>query len=195
MRKVLFTALFLTTLPFFCANAQEISSQFSFPEKMALEIKAAECLLTVYRQHEDGSRDAVAQFPVATARKGISQYPFGKGSVVKVDIDPYWYPTNNLVEYMNKKLVASGKKALFKKGEAIGPADPRNAMGTFKMHLSHFVPGNGNVYRIHGTNAPGSIGKRASSGCIRMKNSDGQPLAKNVKERLQRGEKIQVDII
>jgi len=30
----------------------------------------------------------------------------------------------------------------------------------------------GSVYRIHGTNAPDTIGKRVSSGCIRLTNDD-----------------------
>ena len=30
----------------------------------------------------------------------------------------------------------------------------------------------GTVYRIHGTNAPGTIGTRVSSGCIRLTNED-----------------------
>jgi lipoprotein-anchoring transpeptidase ErfK/SrfK len=30
----------------------------------------------------------------------------------------------------------------------------------------------GTVYRIHGTNAPDTIGKHVSSGCIRMLNDD-----------------------
>jgi lipoprotein-anchoring transpeptidase ErfK/SrfK len=30
----------------------------------------------------------------------------------------------------------------------------------------------GSVYRIHGTNAPWTIGSRATSGCIRMVNED-----------------------
>jgi hypothetical protein len=30
----------------------------------------------------------------------------------------------------------------------------------------------GTVYRIHGTNAPDTIGKQVSSGCIRMVNDD-----------------------
>lgn len=197
MRRVLFTAVFLITSSFSCAFAQEgDSKQFSFPEKMLVEINTEECMLGVYRLETTGTRELIKKFPVATTRKGIVGYPFGKGFATRVDIDPYWYPTNTSVDYMNKKLVAAGKKkALFKKGEAIKPNDPRNAMGTFKIHLSHYVSGKGSIYRIHGTNAPNTIGKRASSGCIRMKNSDGQPLAKNIKERLKRGEKIEVDII
>jgi lipoprotein-anchoring transpeptidase ErfK/SrfK len=30
----------------------------------------------------------------------------------------------------------------------------------------------GTIYRIHGTNAPSTIGGRVSSGCIRMTNDD-----------------------
>jgi lipoprotein-anchoring transpeptidase ErfK/SrfK len=37
------------------------------------------------------------------------------------------------------------------------------------------------IYRIHGTNTPSSIGKAASSGCIRMLNADVTELYKLVK--------------
>ena len=37
------------------------------------------------------------------------------------------------------------------------------------------------IYRIHGTNAPESIGKAASSGCIRMLNQDVTELYNHVK--------------
>ena len=43
---------------------------------------------------------------------------------------------------------------------------PTNPMGARAMYLS------GSVYRIHGTNAPSTIGGRVSSGCIRMVNDD-----------------------
>jgi len=35
-------------------------------------------------------------------------------------------------------------------------------------------------YGIHGTNAPGSIGKNASHGCIRLRNADVEQLFKLV---------------
>ena len=41
-----------------------------------------------------------------------------------------------------------------------------NPLGARAMYLS------GTFYRIHGTNAPSTIGSRASSGCIRMANDD-----------------------
>jgi lipoprotein-anchoring transpeptidase ErfK/SrfK len=43
---------------------------------------------------------------------------------------------------------------------------PGNPLGARAMYLA------GSVYRIHGTNAPGTIGKQVSSGCIRMLNDD-----------------------
>jgi lipoprotein-anchoring transpeptidase ErfK/SrfK len=43
---------------------------------------------------------------------------------------------------------------------------PGNPLGARAMYLS------GTMYRIHGTNQPSSIGKRVSSGCIRMLNED-----------------------
>jgi lipoprotein-anchoring transpeptidase ErfK/SrfK len=43
---------------------------------------------------------------------------------------------------------------------------PGNPLGARAMYLS------GSEYRIHGTNAPSTIGERVSSGCIRMVNDD-----------------------
>jgi lipoprotein-anchoring transpeptidase ErfK/SrfK len=43
---------------------------------------------------------------------------------------------------------------------------PGNPLGARAMYLA------GTVYRIHGTNAPETIGKQVSSGCIRMVNDD-----------------------
>jgi lipoprotein-anchoring transpeptidase ErfK/SrfK len=50
------------------------------------------------------------------------------------------------------------------------PPGPANPVGTRWLGLS--IKG----YGIHGTNAPGSIGKAASHGCIRMRNRDVEEL-------------------
>src|SRR6185369_1376042 len=52
---------------------------------------------------------------------------------------------------------------------------PTNPLGARAMYLS------GSVYRIHGTNAPETIGGRVSSGCIRMVNEDVIDLYSRVK--------------
>jgi len=51
---------------------------------------------------------------------------------------------------------------------------PRNPLGIRAIYLGW------SEYRIHGTNAPGSIGQAASSGCIRMRNSDVADLYERV---------------
>lgn len=53
-------------------------------------------------------------------------------------------------------------------------AGPRNPLGSRAIYLGW------TDYRIHGTNAPGSIGRAASSGCIRMRNSDVADLFERV---------------
>ena len=45
-----------------------------------------------------------------------------------------------------------------------GPGGPGNPLGARALYLGS------SEYRIHGTNAPKSIGQNASSGCIRMLN-------------------------
>lgn len=53
--------------------------------------------------------------------------------------------------------------------QVVGPG-PGNPVGTRWMGL------NAKGYGIHGTNAPGSIGKAQSHGCIRMRNRDVEEL-------------------
>jgi lipoprotein-anchoring transpeptidase ErfK/SrfK len=48
---------------------------------------------------------------------------------------------------------------------SVGPG-PRNPLGLRAIYLGW------GEYRIHGTNAPGTIGSAASSGCFRMHNAD-----------------------
>src|SRR3954454_9966362 len=48
---------------------------------------------------------------------------------------------------------------------------PTNPLGARAMYLGN------TIYRIHGTNAPSTIGQRVSSGCIRLTNEDVIDLA------------------
>ena len=52
---------------------------------------------------------------------------------------------------------------------------PKNPLGARAIYLGS------TIYRIHGTNEPSSIGKAASSGCIRMLNDDVSELYQFVK--------------
>jgi lipoprotein-anchoring transpeptidase ErfK/SrfK len=51
---------------------------------------------------------------------------------------------------------------------------PTNPLGARAMYLGN------TIYRIHGTNAPSTIGTRVSSGCIRLVNEDVIDLASRV---------------
>ncbi|MGO3931301.1 L,D-transpeptidase [Rhodopseudomonas pseudopalustris] len=52
---------------------------------------------------------------------------------------------------------------------------PGNPLGARAMYLG------GTIYRIHGTNAPNTIGTRVSSGCIRLTNADVSDLYSRVR--------------
>ena len=73
---------------------------------------------------------------------------------------PRWTPPKDMIE-------RSPEKAKWKDGM---PGGPENPLGARALYL--FQNGNDTLYRIHGTNEPMSIGKNASSGCIRMLNQD-----------------------
>jgi lipoprotein-anchoring transpeptidase ErfK/SrfK len=85
------------------------------------------------------------------------------GEVKRVIIDPWWYPTGDTRDdYLETKGVVLPEK--------IGPNDPLNAMGKAKIIIQ--FAGYSEPIRIHGTNQPHTIGRRASRGCIRMLNRD-----------------------
>ena len=70
---------------------------------------------------------------------------------------PSWTPTADI------------KKRLGNIPDFVGPG-PHNPLGARGLYL--YANGKDTLYRIHGTNEPMSIGKNASSGCIRMLNQD-----------------------
>jgi lipoprotein-anchoring transpeptidase ErfK/SrfK len=73
---------------------------------------------------------------------------------------PRWTPPKEMIE-------RSPEKAKWKDGM---PGGPQNPLGSRALYL--FQSGGDTLYRVHGTNEPLSIGKNASSGCIRMVNQD-----------------------
>jgi lipoprotein-anchoring transpeptidase ErfK/SrfK len=66
---------------------------------------------------------------------------------------PDWFPPAEMIE----------RQPYLPRVMAGGPGNP---LGARAMYLA------GTVYRIHGTNAPETIGKQVSSGSIRMLNED-----------------------
>jgi lipoprotein-anchoring transpeptidase ErfK/SrfK len=73
---------------------------------------------------------------------------------------PRWTPTKSMV---------TRDPALAKWVDGM-PGGPDNPLGARALYL--YKDGVDTLYRIHGTNQPSSIGKAASSGCIRLLNAD-----------------------
>jgi L,D-transpeptidase ErfK/SrfK len=87
-------------------------------------------------------------FPIGIGREGLLT-PLGSTSVVRKNKNPTWRPTPRM-RAENPELP-----------EAV-PAGPDNPLGNRAMYLGW------PQYLVHGTNKPLGIGRRVSSGCIRM---------------------------
>ncbi|WP_439817616.1 L,D-transpeptidase family protein [Zavarzinia sp. CC-PAN008] len=95
---------------------------------------------------EDG---AVRTWPIGIGREGVDT-PVGRTSIVQMRTDPTWIPTESM-RAENPDL------------PAMVPPGPDNPMGAFAIDL-----GFAGAYRVHGTNRPYAVGRRVSSGCIRL---------------------------
>ena len=86
---------------------------------------------------------------VAVGKQGFQW--FGQTFVQRKKKNPGWSPTARMRRMGYPRYV---------------PPGPRNPLGVRAIYLGW------TEYRIHGTTAPSSIGRAASSGCIRMHNDD-----------------------
>lgn len=92
--------------------------------------------------------EAPMSFPIGVGREGLST-PLGKTTIVRKAEGPIWRPTDRMRK-LDPKLPVEV------------PQGPENPMGTHALYLGWAQ------YAIHGTNKPYGIGRRSSSGCIRM---------------------------
>ena len=90
----------------------------------------------------------------------------GTSSIVNKAEWPTWRPPQAMIE-------REAAKGHYLPAEMEG--GPGNPLGARALYIGS------SIYRIHGTNAPGSIGGAVSSGCIRMMNSDVVDLYDRVK--------------
>jgi lipoprotein-anchoring transpeptidase ErfK/SrfK len=91
------------------------------------------------------------RYGIGVGREGFTWS--GTQSIARKQEWPDWYPPEEMIErqpYL-PRMMAGG----------VG-----NPLGARAMYLGN------TVYRIHGTNAPDTIGQRVSSGCIRLLNDD-----------------------
>ncbi len=104
--------------------------------------------------------DRAVMYRVATAKKG-----FEWSGVNKVSAKTQWPDWRPPVEMQARRPELPAFMA----------GGPKNPLGARAIYLGS------SIYRIHGTNEPSSIGKAASSGCIRMLNEDVSELYNIVK--------------
>lgn len=106
-------------------------------------------------------RGTAISYPVAVP-KGSARWS-GVTSVSQKKVNPPWTPTAQM-RRENPKLPAF-----------VPGGHPRNPLGNRALYLG------ASLYRIHGTDAPWTIGTAVSHGCIRMYNNDVQDLFKRVR--------------
>ena len=106
------------------------------------------------------------RYGVAVGREGFAWS--GEATVERKVEWPTWTPPKEMI-------ARSPKLKKWAKGQ---PGGPTNPLGAAALYL--FQGEKDTLYRIHGTNAPSSIGHAASSGCIRMFNEDIQELYSQV---------------
>jgi lipoprotein-anchoring transpeptidase ErfK/SrfK len=104
------------------------------------------------------------RYKVGVGREGFQWA--GVSSIVSKAEWPTWRPPAEMI----KREAAKGHML---PNEMAG--GPENPLGARALYIG------GKIYRIHGTNLPGSIGGAVSSGCIRMMNSDVIELYERVK--------------
>lgn len=104
------------------------------------------------------------RYKVGVGREGFQWS--GTSSIVSKAEWPTWRPPQAMIE----REAAKGHHL-----PAQMEGGPENPLGARALYIG------GSIYRIHGTNAPGSIGGAVSSGCIRMMNSDVIELYDRVK--------------
>ena len=107
------------------------------------------------------SNGKAVKYHVATAKKG-----FEWSGTNKVSFKTEWPEWRPPVEMLARRPELPAYMA----------GGPKNPLGARAIYLGD------TMYRIHGTNEPSSIGKAASSGCIRMLNEDVSELYQFVKQ-------------
>jgi lipoprotein-anchoring transpeptidase ErfK/SrfK len=132
---------------------QEVTYQGPYPPGTVI-IKLAERRL--YLIVNDG---LALRFGIAVGRAEALNF-HGSAIVGRKARWPTWTPTANMIARIPKYAVYAGGMR----------GGPRNPLGARALYL--YRDGEDTNFRVHGTNEPQSIGKAASSGCIRLFNHD-----------------------
>lgn len=128
--------------------------------RKGIVINISEMRLYYYPNNEN----KVLTAPVSIGRQGW-ETPIAKTTIIDKQKDPQWRPPESIKQYTAKHGFILPD---------VVPAGPDNPLGEYAFRLGL------NTYLIHGTDDPYSIGKRISSGCIRMYPQDIEKLFEQV---------------
>jgi lipoprotein-anchoring transpeptidase ErfK/SrfK len=106
-----------------------------------------------------GSGKAI-RYGIGVGRQGFEWS--GVAEIGDIQSWPDWYPPKEMIA----REWAKNRRRLPEKM----PGGPENPLGARALYL--FQGRRDTLYRIHGTNAPETIGQAMSSGCIRMMNQE-----------------------
>lgn len=99
------------------------------------------------------------RYSVGIGRRGL--YESGEFYVGAKKVWPSWTPTQSMI---------ARQPHIYKKHAGGMAGGPENPLGARALYL--FQRGRGDTFlRIHGTNAPKTIGRRVSNGCARLVNA------------------------
>jgi len=130
-----------------------VPSRFILPSiRTGLVVNLAE--LRVYWFPSDAQ--VVYTFPVGAGREGWNT-PIAATKVIDKKANPIWVVPDSILA--ESRRLGKPLKKYYKPG-------PNNPLGKYALYFA--LPG----IRMHGTNMPASVGRRASHGCIRMLPND-----------------------
>jgi len=139
--------LFVLSLPLFC---QDYLIRVDFDEYKLFLINDVGIIIAAY--------------PVAIPGFAPNYLP-AYGVVAGIEKRPHWYPTEKTrTHYLEAYGIELPK--------IVEPDDPLNAMGMVQIIIKFDTMDVNPLIRIHGTNDDASIGRRVTSGCIRLHNKD-----------------------
>ncbi len=105
---------------------------------------------------EDGG--VATRYGVAVGEEGLSFK--GEATIGRKAEWPSWKPTDDMI---------ARKPRLAQYADGV-PGGPDNPLGAAALYL--YQGGQDTLFRLHGTNAPWSIGHAVSNGCIRLTNAN-----------------------
>lgn len=135
-----------------------IPSAFVLPDapRQGIVINLPEMRLYYFVPHSN----TVMTFPIGVGRAGWAT-PTAETQIIEKKEYPIWYVPVSIQDHMAERGVELP--------DVVSPG-PDNPLGRHALRLA--LRG----YLIHGTNRPETVGKRSSSGCIRMLPKDAQEL-------------------